>query len=140
MNYDAKQLKAALGSGCPVFYFYSTEEYLVQAHAQKVLKVLAKEDPDMTRLEGPTPAVEEILLAAGTISFFSTRRVVVLPLLQPATYGDKDLELLCDALSSTENAVFVITTVFADEKGKLAKRAKKLIDLCKTIGFAAELR
>ena len=139
MNYDAKQLKAALGSDCPVFYFYSTEEYLVQAHAQKVLKVLAKEDPDMTRLEGPTPAVEEILLAAGTISFFSTRRVVVLPLLQPATYGDKDLELLCDALSSTENAVFVITTVFADEKGKLAKRAKKLIDLCKTIGFAAEL-
>ena len=83
MNYDAKQLKTALENGCPVFYFYSTEEYLVQAHAQKVLKVLAKEDPDMTRLEGPTPAVEEILLAAGTISFFSTRRVVVLPLLQP---------------------------------------------------------
>ena len=60
MNYDAKQLKTALENGCPVFYFYSTEEYLVQAHAQKVLKVLAKEDPDMTRLEGPTPAVEEI--------------------------------------------------------------------------------
>ena len=139
MNYDAKQLKTALENGCPVFYFYSTEEYLVQAHAQKVLKVLAKEDPDMTRLEGPTPAVEEILLAAGTISFFSTRRVVVLPLLQPTAYGEKDLELLCDALRSTENAVFVITTVFADEKGKLAKRAKKLIDLCKTIGFAAEL-
>ena len=122
MNYDAKQLKTALENGCPVFYFYSTEEYLVQAHAQKVLKVLAKEDPDMTRLEGPTPAVEEILLAAGTISFFSTRRVVVLPLLQPTAYGEKDLELLCDALRSTENAVFVITTVFADEKGKLADR------------------
>ena len=42
MNYDAKQLKTALENGCPVFYFYSTEEYLVQAHAQKVLKVLPR--------------------------------------------------------------------------------------------------
>ncbi|MBQ8647755.1 MAG: DNA polymerase III subunit delta [Oscillospiraceae bacterium] len=139
MNYEPKKLKEALAGGCPVFYFYSTEEYLVQQHAQKALAALEEEDPDMTRIDGPTPAVEEILLAAGTVSFFSTRRVVFLPRLRPTTYSDKDLALLCDALATAENAVFVITTVFEDDKAKKAKRAKQFIDLCGKIGFAAEL-
>mgnify|MGYP002515567788 CR=1 FL=1 len=138
MSYEPKKLKEALENGCPVFYFYSTEEYLLQSHAQKALSVLEKEDPDMTRIDGPTPDVEEILLAAGTVSFFSTRRVVFLPLLRPTTYAEEDFKLLCDALSTAENAVFVITSLF-EEKQKKAKRVTKFIELCGKLGFAAEL-
>ena len=138
MSYEPKKLKEALENGCPVFYFYSTEEYLLQSHAQKALSVLEKEDPDMTRIDGPTPDVEEILLAAGTVSFFSTRRVVFLPLLRPTTYSEEDFKLLCDVLSTAENAVFVITSLF-EEKQKKAKRVTKFIELCGKLGFAAEL-
>ncbi len=52
-------------------------------------------------------------MAAGTISFFGTRRVVVLPELDPAAYGDKDLDELCSTLSSLENAVVVLGSVFS---------------------------
>ena len=58
-------------------------------------------------------------MAAGTISFFGTRRVVVLPEIDPAAYGSKDLDELCSTLSSLENAVAVLGSVFPLERGKL---------------------
>ena len=57
-------------------------------------------------LEGPTPSVEEIVLAAGTISFFGGKRLVLMPLVRPSAYSDKDLQEFCDTLADTENAVF----------------------------------
>ncbi len=80
-------------------------------------------------------------MAAGTISFFGTRRVVVLPELDPAAYSDKDLDALCETLSSLENAVVVLGSVFPLERGKLktGKRAQKLTAACKKLGYAEEL-
>ena len=43
-------------------------------------------------LDGAAPEIEQLIMAACTISFFGTRRVVVLPELDPAAYGDKDLD------------------------------------------------
>ena len=37
----------------------------------------------------------------------------------PAAYGDKDLEELCSTLSSLENAVVVLGSVFELERSKL---------------------
>ena len=80
-------------------------------------------------------------MAAGTISFFGTRRVVVLPEIDPAAYSDKDLEELNSTLSSLENAVVVLGSVFELERSKLktGKRAQKLIAQCKALGYTEEL-
>ena len=67
------------------------------------------------------------MLAAGTISFFGGRRLVMLPLIRPSAYSDKDLQELCDTLSDTENAVFVLTSLLEEKYGKIkpGKREQK---------------
>ena len=80
MLYSETELKKRLKSGCPVFYFYASDEALVRSAAAKAEKFLSEEAPDTTTLDGPTPSVEDIVLAAGTISFFGGRRLVMLPI------------------------------------------------------------
>lgn len=141
MLHSEQKKLAALNNGAVVFYFYSTDPFLARSNAEQTAKQLLQQEGEVTRLEGPAPSVEEIVMAAGTISFFGTRRIVELPLLQPTAYTEKDLEEICGVLSSTENAVFVIYSVFAEERGKikLAKQAKKLIECCEKLGYAAEV-
>mgnify|MGYP000612628756 CR=1 FL=1 len=87
------KLRQLAKSGCPVYYFYSSERYLVrQAVAAAVRMLSADSDEDATILDGAAPELEQLIMAAGTISFFGTRRVVVLPEIDPAAYGSKDLE------------------------------------------------
>ena len=138
---EAKLRQLAEG-GCPVYYFYSSERYLVrQAVAAAVRLLSADSDEEATVLDGAAPELEQLIMAAGTISFFGTRRVVVLPELDPAAYSDKDLDALCETLSSLENAVVVLGSVFPLERGKLktGKRAQKLTAACKKLGYAEEL-
>ena len=101
--------------------------------AQKALKRVCSKPP--------APEIEQLIMAAGTISFFGTRRVVVLPEIDPAAYSDKDLEELNSTLSSLENAVVVLGSVFELERSKLktGKRAQKLIAQCKALGYTEEL-
>ena len=79
MLYSETELKKRLKSGCPVFYFYASDEALVRSAAAKAEKFLSEEAPDTTTLDGPTPSVEDIVLAAGTISLFC-RSFVRLPI------------------------------------------------------------
>ena len=135
------KLKRMIDSGCPVFYFYSAEAYLVRREMAAVRQLLLQEDAESTVLDGAAPEIEQIIMAAGTISFFGTRRLVEMPDLAPASYSDKDLEALCDAIQSAENAVFLMGSVFESERNKLklTKRAQKLIEVCKKLGVAQEL-
>ncbi len=71
MLYSEAELKKRLKTDCPVFYFYAGDQALVRSAAAKVEKALSRDDPETTVLEGPTPTVEEIVLAAGTISLSS---------------------------------------------------------------------
>ena len=75
MLYSENELNKRLRSGCGLYYFYAADEALVHTAAQKALKVLNEDDPETTVLDGPAPRVEEIVLAAGTISFFGGRPV-----------------------------------------------------------------
>lgn len=138
-----QKLRQLIEKGCPVYYFYSSERYLARRDSAAVCRLLAEsqEDGETTVLDGAAPEIEQIIMAAGTISFFGTRRVVVLPELDPAAYSDKDLDALCDTIASTENAVLVLCSVFEAERGKLklGKRAQKLIAQCKKLGYAEEL-
>ena len=141
MATEAK-LRQLADKGCPVYYFYSTERYLVRQAVNAAVRILsADSDEDATVLDGAAPEIEGLIMAAGTISFFGTRRVVVLPEVDPGTYGTKDLDELCSTLASLENAVVVLGSVFPLERSKLkaGKSAQKLIAQCKTIGYVEEL-
>ena len=136
------RLRQLADKGCPVYYFYSSERYLVRQAVAAATRILtADSDEDATILDGGTPEIEQLIMAAGTISFFGTRRVVVLPELEPGSYGDKDLEELSNTLASLENAVVVLGSVFELERSKLRlnKKALKLIAQCKSIGYTEEL-
>ena len=141
MATEAK-LRQLADKGCPVYYFYSTERYLVRQAVNAAVRILsADSDEDATVLDGAAPEIEGLIMAAGTISFFGTRRVVVLPEVDPGAYGTKDLDELCSTLASLENAVVVLGSVFPLERSKLkaGKSAQKLIAQCKAIGYVEEL-
>lgn len=141
MLYSEKELEKRLQSGCALYYFYASDEALVHAAAQKALAYLNRDDPETTVLDGPTPSVEEIVLAAGTISFFGGKRLVLMPLIRPSTYSDKDLQELCDTLADTENAIFVMTGLVEEAYGKLrpGKREQKLISCCEKLGYCVQI-
>ena len=87
MATEAK-LRQLADSGCPVYYFYSSERYLVRQAVSAAVRILSADtDEETTVLDGAAPEIEQLIMAAGTISFFGTRRVVVLPELDPAAYG-----------------------------------------------------
>ena len=114
------KLRQLAQGGCPVYYFYSSESYLVRQAVARAAKLLAEgEDEETTVLDGAAPEIEQLIMAAGTISFFGTRRVVLLPEVDPAAYSDKDLDELCATLASLENAVVVLGSVFEMERNKL---------------------
>lgn len=141
MLYSEKELEKCLKAGCALYYFYASDEALVHTAAQRTLKYLNRDDPETTVLDGPTPSVEEIVLAAGTISFFGGKRLVLMPLIRPSTYSDKDLQELCDTLADTENAIFVLTSIIEESYGKLrpGKREQKLIASCEKLGYCVQL-
>lgn len=123
-----------------VYYFYSTELYLVDKAAKMLLTALSEEDSEPpTVLAGPAPSVEEIVLAAGTISFFGNKRIVEMPLVQPSAFSEKDFKEFCQVLESTENAIFVLTSTFEDTKAMGTKHAKTLIQAIEKIGIAMEI-
>ena len=62
MLYSENELNKRLKAGCGLYYFYASDEALVHNAAQKALKFLNQDDPETTVLDGPTPAVEEIVL------------------------------------------------------------------------------
>ncbi|MFQ9680466.1 MAG: DNA polymerase III subunit delta [Ruthenibacterium lactatiformans] len=113
----------------------------MRSYAAKTLALLAKQEDDaeVTRVEGPAPSIEEAVAAAGTISFFGTKRIVELPMLEPSAMNEADVGALCDLMQSLENAVLVMSTVFKDDKAKLSKKAKQLIGAAEKAGLTAEL-
>ena len=137
------KLEALAQQGCPVYYFYSTEKYLVHQAVQQACRLLAAgADEEINVLEGAAPDVDQLIMAAGTISFFGTRRVVCLPEADPGAYGEKDLAAFLDTLASLENAVVVLGSVFEGDRNgraKPGKRAQKVIDQCRKLGWAEEL-
>lgn len=124
-----------------VYYFYSTEEYLVRDYAAKTLAALQRqeEDAEVTRIEGPTPSVEEAVAAAGTISLFGTKRIVELPLVLASAMPEDDVAALCDLMQSLENATLVLCTVLKDEKDLKTKKMRRLIETAEKVGVAAFL-
>ena len=65
------KLRQLADKGCPVYYFYSSERYLVRQAVTAITRILtADSDEDATVLDGAAPEIEQLIMAAGTISFF----------------------------------------------------------------------
>ena len=72
MLYSKTQWREALEKSAPVYYFYSSDPFLARTAAEKTLAELAAAtDGEVTVLDGPAPGVEEMVTAAGTISFLA---------------------------------------------------------------------
>ncbi len=141
MLYSEKEWKKRLAANCTLFYFYGSEEAVLQNAAKNTIASLSGADPEITTLPGPTPTVEQIVPAAGTISLFGTRRVVYMPLLKASAYSDRDLNEICSVLSDAENAVFVMTSLLEEQRGRIrpGKREQKLIAVCEKIGYCVQI-
>lgn len=141
MLYSENECRKRLKNGCGLFCFYAGEEALARAAAQSVLRALAPEAPETVTLPGPAPALEEIELAAGTVSFFGGRRLVCLPLLRPAAYAEKDLDALIDTLTQADGTVFVVTVEVEEKYGKLrpSKREQTFFAACEKAGYCAQM-
>ena len=78
MLYNKTQWREAVDKAAPVYYFYSSDPFLARTAAEKTLAELAAAtDGETTVLDGPAPGVEELVMAAGTISFFGHNSFVV---------------------------------------------------------------
>lgn len=126
---------------CPVYYFVSSEQYLAQKAMFETCSLLLGDETEKTVLDEAAPDIESVIMAAGTISFFGTRRLIVMPNLDPSAYSEKDFSDLCDAISSAENAVFVMCSAYSIEwnKPRIPKHTTKLMELCRKIGYVQDI-
>ena len=67
-----------------------------------------------------------------------TRRVLVLPFVEPQALSDADAALLADLMEQAENSVFVITLFIKDDRTAKSKKCKLILDAAKKNGFCAE--
>ena len=74
------KLRQLAQGGCPVYYFYSSERYLVRQAVNAAVRVLsADSDEDATVLDGAAPEIEGLIMAAGPMLFFCNPRLVGRP-------------------------------------------------------------
>lgn len=108
--------------------FASTDEYLLETAANRLSAFLQQQwdDTELTSIAGEEFTLEEAVLAAGTISFFSTRRIIRINRLQLSALSDKELTEFCALLQDTENAVFLLTLLYKSPKDRKSKKMAQL--------------
>ena len=64
MATEAK-LRQLADRGCPVYYFYSSERYLVRQAVSAAVRILSADtDEETTVLDGAAPEIEQLIMAA----------------------------------------------------------------------------
>ena len=121
--------------------FCSADEYLLASHASALTRHLQEQwdDSELTRIAGEDFTLEEAVLAAGTSSFFATKRIIRIDRLQPSAFSDKDMTEFCELLHDTENAIFILTLQCKNQKERKSKKVKQLEDAVKLTGCWQEL-
>ena len=62
MATEAK-LRQLADSGCPVYYFYSSERYLVRQAVSAAVRILSADtDEETTVLDGAAPEIEQLII------------------------------------------------------------------------------
>ncbi len=124
-----------------VFCYFSTERFLLNSYAKKTVSALLSAcDSDITDIQGPKINMEEIIAAAGVISFFGTKRIVNITDLELTAVTDKDAKELCEIIQDVENSFIIISCIIKDDKALTTKKAKMIIDAVQERGVAAHLK
>lgn len=128
----------------PVYLICSSEEYLLDTFAAKVLALAGEAGEEPTVIPGPQPDMGAAVAAAGAISLFGTRRLVYLRRIQPTAMSADDLRLLCELMEQSENAVLVLTVQLKEPdhrygKATLPKAVQTLLSAAERYGVAASL-
>ena len=77
MATEAK-LRQLADRGCPVYYFYSSERYLVRQAVSAAVRILSADtDEETTVLDGAAPEIEQLIMAAGTMSIIDSVMVLI---------------------------------------------------------------
>lgn len=122
-----------------VFLLYSKDEYELRRFSEQTQSRLEKcEQTTAERFPGPAPDLAAVTDAAGMMSFFGTRRILVLPFVEPQALSDADAALLADLMEQAENSVFVITLFIKDDRTAKSKKCKLILDAAEKNGFCAE--
>lgn len=122
-----------------VFLLYSKDEYELRRFSEQTQSRLEKcKQTTAERFPGPAPDLAAVTDAAGMMSFFGTRRVLVLPFVEPQALSDADAALLADLMEQAENSVFVITLFIKDDRTAKSKKCKLILDAAEKNGFCAE--
>lgn len=139
MHKGLEKLYGAFEEGLPVYYVASAEQSLLFEAAAAGRRALLPEGDEATVIGGPLPDLDAAFAAAGSISFFSGRRLIELREITPSAMGDKDVSELAELFDSLENAVLLVTALYKDKKAAGAKKAKTLFTAAQKAGFATEL-
>lgn len=147
---DTGELSRAVktGKNAPCWLLFSTDDYLLTSAGQSVVRRFVQEGAEeATVLEGPVPDIGRAVEAAGSISLFGGRRVVLFSHLDPAATPEQDLALLAELCAQTENAVLIFTILVKEGKAyngklpplKLPAAAKALQAAAEKYGVVAAL-
>lgn len=147
---DSAELSRAIKTGrmVPAWLLYSYDEYLLGSFTSRLVASLTQETgEEPTVLSGPVPEIGKAIEAAGAISLFGTRRIVLFSHLDPTAVNSTDLKLLADLCTEVENAVLIFTVLLKEPaktwKGaaalKLPAAAKPLLSAVEQCGVVAAL-
>ncbi|MEG1931485.1 MAG: DNA polymerase III subunit delta [Pygmaiobacter sp.] len=136
------------GRAASAWLLYSFDEYLLSSFTSKLVDSLCAEiGEDATVIAGPVPQMGDVVAAAGAISLFGTKRIVLLSHLDIAAMKPEDIALLAELCGEVENAVLIFTLLLKEPQktwrgaGELKPpaAAKVLISAVEKVGVVAAL-
>ncbi len=138
---DRAKLRQLADKGCPVYYFYSSERYLVRQAVAAAVRVLTADSDEDATVWTVLRRNRTAHHGGGHHLFFGTRRVVVLPEIDPAAYVHKDLDE-CAVPFPVWKMLWWCWAACSDWSAASSSRAsahRSCIAQCKAIGYTEEL-
>lgn len=114
---NSDELLRAIKSGkrAACWLIFSQDAYLLESAARTLINALCEEEgEEPTVLPGPVPSIGEAVEAAGAISMFGNRRVVLFRNIEPVQMPAADIKLLAELCEELESAYLVFTILVKD--------------------------
>ncbi len=126
---------------CDVFYYFSSEKFLVDKYAQQTLRYVTSQSSDEhTLITDDDITIENIVNACGTISFFSEKRIVYIKHADINSMPNADIDELVEIIQNVENSKIIISGIFKDEKTAKGKKNKTLLEAMPENAITAHLK
>lgn len=138
---DSSELSRAIKTGraVPAWLLYSYDEYLLSSFTSRLVAALTQEaGEEATVLPGPIPDIGKAIEAAGAISLFGTKRVVLFSHLDPAAVNAADLKPLRTFAPGGKRGAGVYGIAERTRKNMEGRGGAQAARVRKTAAFAVE--